>query len=153
MTDPLEEETAEQTREAHICELMRRLSECWPGSKFYAHVERVLCQLPPDVLDNLVENGTIFFAPDDSFYGRYMVLPSNRAGVRLLYLSPLLLKKEPEVIEYTIAHEIAHFHLGHEENVSATAREDAERGELEAEALVRDWFHRGATTPPQPRSC
>jgi hypothetical protein len=42
-------------------------------------------------------------------------------------------------IRFTIAHEIAHIVLGHQECLSADAHAEAESGEREADELAQSW--------------
>ena len=67
----------------------------------------------------------------------------------IVYLSPTLVQKKAddspstalcdEQIQFTIAHELAHVFLGHQERLSADAHAEAESGEREADDLAQSW--------------
>jgi Zn-dependent protease with chaperone function len=103
---------------AKTVEAMRRLSE----------------RMPEEIFDELPI--VIVLAPAQWKYGQ--VYPSILNGV-VVYLSPTLEKLEQEEVDFTVAHEFAHVHLGHQVwSNNPPSLED------EADKLVESW---GFTVP------
>ncbi len=117
----------------------------WLGTAYRKHIPKVFLQLPQDVQEDLVNRKPAFVARDANALGD--ALPMRDADDDedfwedpwIIYLSPECLRLPLEEIEYTIAHEFAHLHLGHESRPSPKAREDATQGEQEANDLAETW--------------
>lgn len=117
---------------------------------FKFHIEYVLRHLPTDVLSKLNDIEFRFLAPDPIFLGLVTQLHrrkdlERRGKVRrrtletVVYLSPKLIGKGDDEIRGVIAHELAHLFLGHKDDPSINAAQEAEDGEREANELARKW--------------
>jgi hypothetical protein len=90
---------------------------------------QTLCQrVPSDVLQSL---DILIFAPSQDLNGR--VFSAKVGAETLVYLSPRIESLPQEEVDYVVAHEIAHAHLGHAHSLENANMED------EADALVVEW--------------
>ena len=116
----------------------------WIGPAFVKPVRDVLYRLPPEVLERLVMTNVAFMAPDRSCSGLVFEAPLDlECGQFVLYLSPELLGKPKDELDFTIAHELAHAWLGHGEALGDAA--SAEKDEREADRVAMSW---GFQMPP-----
>ncbi len=127
-----------ENREGDIYNLLGRI--LWNSGEWDCQLERVLSKLPTDVLSELENRITVIFAPGQYFDGRPSRMPPVREGF-WLYLSSQLFGKNTDYIEGTIAHELAHIFLGHEELPLPAGQGPAEgqKGEIEADRLATAW--------------
>ena len=115
------------------------------GTKFRKALFEVLTQIWDGVEDEVHKIGAIIFADVSSLFllycpHKYQPLPSEKEVCiveKYIIFFPNILCDEPESeIKHTIAHEFAHFMLGHEE---VTNREEHEKGEKAADDLAAKW--------------
>jgi hypothetical protein len=97
--------------------------------KMRKHLIRVLLKLPKDALEKVLRSNVFFIFPRAE--GQYYYFPRSYNGCHVIFVK-VMPNKSGKYIERTIAHEIAHYVLGHRN-----------RGdEKEAEDLVRKWFEK-----------
>ena len=125
--------------------ILDRSMHLWVADDFVPRIRSVLDRLPLANLKQLGEKEFKFLAPE-RLWGRVFHLPHSCSSADLVvFLSPELLALPPESSEAVIAHELAHVLLGHEETWLPSARDEALRGEREADDLARSW---GFEPPP-----
>jgi Zn-dependent peptidase ImmA (M78 family) len=103
--------------------------------KTFAALRTASERIPEDVLENL---SLFFFAP-----GRIngQVYPCFRLNEPMIFLALHIEELSQEEVDYIVAHEIAHVHLGHDAYESNTLDKNIED---ETDALTREW---GFTIP------
>ncbi len=109
------------------------------GIEFRNHLRHVLSAIPLTELQALMKREITIFAPDPGMPGRTMRLQPWFCDGFFVYLSPALLKEGEARIRYVIAHELAHAFFGHEETPCRDAREEAKRGEEQADKKAKEW--------------
>lgn len=93
-------------------------------------MRRLVERVPSEVLESL---DVLFFAPSQHIYGQ--VFPAGgHIGASLLYLSPDLEGLPQEEVDFTVAHEVAHAFLGHDNYVK-----NGPEIENQADALAVEW--------------
>jgi hypothetical protein len=103
--------------------------------KTVAALRRLVEQVPDGILDDL---SVTLFAPTPFDYGR--LLPGTLHTQAFIYLAPNLETQPQEEVDFTVAHEFAHAHLGQEQSVR-----NIDTIEDEADALVVTWgIHRAS---------
>ena len=122
--------------------------------KFAPYFRAVCAALPVDVTENLRELKVMFLAVEKSLNGLHLDLPRTthahppsdshpvshtHHGGQILYFSPLLFEESPELIHFTIAHEIAHAVLGHTGDFMPNALDTAVQQEREADEMAERW--------------
>jgi hypothetical protein len=139
MNDPAANTPALE-RERHIENLLLDGStHLWMADKFVPLIKSVLQQIPIDALEQLEASDFQFLAPEECLGRVTRLSHSYNQGDLVVFLSPELLRLPPEGAQAAIAHELAHVVLNHEEDASENAREDAEKGERDADGLVGRW--------------
>lgn len=115
------------------------------GTKFENALFEVLMQIWDDIKEEVHKIGAVIFADVSSLFlfycpHKYQPLPSEKEICivqKIIIFFPDSLCDEPEAkIKRTIAHEFAHFILGHE---GGTSPEEHKKGEKAADDLAAKW--------------
>jgi hypothetical protein len=92
-------------------------------------LQQIYERVPHEILEEL---SVLIFAPGSHLYGQlYPNLPRDKA---LIYLAPHLEKESQSDVDFTVAHEFAHAHLGHSQSVL-----NSDLIEDEADQLTVNW--------------
>jgi hypothetical protein len=120
--------------------VLDRSTHAWVAHEFIGPILTVLRRLPTKDIEALNEREFLFVAPPPNFLGLVFAWPrSIKVGQKIVYFSPILLSLPPEEIYATVAHELAHVLLDHDDAPSARAREIAEEGDRQADDFVKAW--------------
>lgn len=110
------------------------LLEDYVGKNFAYYVCETLCYFTPEETEKIQDNIT-FLAPHAGAWA----YTSNKKMLKenLIVLNPLLLKKKPKQIMFTIAHEIGHVFLKHKGGLEGITNEEWKKQEKEADSFAK----------------
>lgn len=107
------------------------------SERFECLLFQVLCRIWPEVEDREDEILSIIFADGSSLYPVCFPFPEEQPKKRwIIFFPDSLFDEKDETIRFVIAHEFAHFVLGHK---SHAEKEEHEKSEKAASDLAARW--------------
>jgi|SRR5579884_2217337 len=103
-------------------------------------IAEVVMLFPPEIINTLLEKVWFFSSSDDAW--AYTFKGNDLKNMHLIFLSDELFTEPLEQIRYTIAHEIGHVILGHENSIDRKqTQSEIRRQEQEADQFAKKYLN------------
>lgn len=105
-----------------------------------AQVCEVITLFPQEIIDFLIDHVWFFSSPDDAW--AYTFRGDDLQDKHMIFLSDELFEENEDQIQYTIAHEIGHVILGHENSIGRKqTQSEIDKQEFEADQFARKYLN------------